>query len=314
MAKRLHLDELRVDETLVRGLVDSQFPEYSQRPLARLDASGSTNVLFKLGADLLVRLPRLRGGSASIEKEHKWLPVVGGDLMVSVPEVVALGEPGCGYGERWSITTWLDGRPPGVLSPKGTYTVDRRPLAVDLARVTRTLRELEVSESALEDPGLRVYRGGSLADFDERMHGIIDECSDISSLDLDFSAARSVWQGALCLPATPKPTSWFHGDLVAENLLVDRGRLVGVLDFGGLGVGDPAIDLHGAWELFDPPARDVFRGHLELDDAEWLRGRAWALAVALMTIPYYWSKLPRRVEDRISMARSVLIDAARDDA
>lgn len=101
---------------------------------------------------------------------------------------------------------------------------------------------------------------------------------------------------------------WYHGDLAAENLLVRDGRLSAVLDFGALSVGDPAVDLMVAWEILDPPARQIFRGKLGVDDATWLRGRAWALCITLM-IWYYWTTMPERRSSRIAIGRSVLADA-----
>lgn len=145
------------------------------------------------------------------------------------------------------------------------------------ARRTRfriELRGVEIPDDAATDPSLHLYRGQSLSEYDEEMQRVIERCSAIPDLDIDLDEARSVWQDALTLPADPSSHHWYHGDLVAENLLVEGGRLTGVLDFGGLGVGDPTIDLHGAWELFDPSARDVFRSRLQIDDTEWLRGRA----------------------------------------
>ena len=102
------------------------------------------------------------------------------------------------------------------------------------------------------------------------------------------------------------PDSWFHSDLVTENLVLRNGRLVGVLDFGGLSVGDPTIDLHGAWELFDASARDAFRSKLGVDDAEWQRGRGWAIAIALGALSYYWETMPGRVQDRLVMLNAAL--------
>lgn len=314
MTQELHADELPIDAVLVQSLLGRQFPEYARRSLTRLAASGSTNVLFKLGGDLVVRLPRQPGGSASIEKEHRWLPRVGRALSVHVPEIVALGGPDGGFSERWSIARWIEGESATVFSAVDPRPVDRSRLAADLARVILELRAAELPEAAKLDPGLQLYRGGSLADFDERMQQILGACASIPDLDLDLEAARAIWREAMSLPARAGASGWFHGDLVAENLLIQEDRLVAVLDFGGLGVGDPSIDVHGAWELFDVDAREVFRGELGVEEEEWLRGRAWALAVALMTFPYYWSKLPGRVEARLVMVRSVLRDAIRRGA
>ncbi len=159
------------------------------------------------GVGVHVRLPRQPGGTATIESEHRWLPYVAASLPVPVPEILAMGDPGFGYPERWSVVRWL------------------------------------------------------------------------------------------------------HADLVAENLLVHDDRLAGVLDFGGLGVGDPTVDLAVAWDVLDAAARGVFRDLVEVDDATWLRGRGWALALGLMTFPYYWSTMPARCSQRLAMTKAVLADA-----
>lgn len=312
MSNRLHENELPVDPVLVRRIVDDQFPHLADLPLIRLAASGSSNVQFRLGDELLVRLPRQPGGGAAVAHEARWSAVVGSQLSVAVPEIVGIGEPAHGYPERWSVVRWLDGDLPRVCRSEDPPDAGRSRLASDLAAVILDLHRIALPDTAATDHRLRNYRGGMLADFDGQMRRNIATCRAIEDLDLDLDAAMSIWQQALRLPGASKTESvhWYHGDLVAENLLLNEGRLSAVLDFGGLGVGDPTIDLHGAWELFDPPARAVFRRQLAVDEAGWLRGRAWALAVALMTFSYYWTTMPGRVRDRMAMARAVLADAA----
>jgi aminoglycoside phosphotransferase (APT) family kinase protein len=308
VAFTLHDDEIPIDVELVRRLVDAAFPQHAALSLTRLDASGSTNALFRLGDDLLVRLPRQPGGTVAIDKERRWLPEIDRHLPVAVPEVVAVGEPAFGFGERWSIVRWLEGELPEACGPDDPPSPQRSVLAADLADVILALRAIEVPEAAANDPALRAYRGRALADLDERTRANIERCRSIESLDLDLDAALALWAEALQLPGADAvgPDRWYHGDLVVENLLLADGRLTAVLDFGGLAVGDPTVDLHGAWEVFDRPAREVFRARLGADEAEWLRGRAWALAIALGTFAYYWDSLPGRRRDRLAMARSVL--------
>ena len=89
---RLHEDELVVSGELVRRLVDEQMPGFAELELRRLPASGSTNVLFRLGTELLVRLPRQPGGSITVDKEIRYLPLIGSSVSVRVPTVVAVGE------------------------------------------------------------------------------------------------------------------------------------------------------------------------------------------------------------------------------
>ena len=312
MADPLHDDEFLIDVSLVRALVDRALPKCSSLPLSPLRASGSSNALFRLGDELLIRLPRQPGGSATIEKEARWLPKIGPLLPVSVPEIVAVGEPDLGYPERWSVVRWLDGDVPTVVDPASDAAPTATALAADLAAVVTALRGIEVPHSALAAPELRHYRGDPLRSMDDTTRSSVAACRAISNIDLDLDAALRVWEAAMALPELnqgPTPR-WYHGDLLAENLLVRDGRLTAVLDFGGLAVGDPAVDLVVAREVLDRASREVFRAVVGVDETSWLRGRAWALSLALMTFPYYWRTMPDRCVSRRAMARSVLADAA----
>jgi aminoglycoside phosphotransferase (APT) family kinase protein len=313
MAKALHDDELPIDVALVRALVDRSLPECASMTLSPLGSSGSSNALFRLGQELLIRLPRQPGGSATIEKEARWLPQLAPLLPVSVPNVLAVGEPGCGYPERWLVVRWIHGDVPTIGGHGPDATAKRGALARDLANLVSTLHNIEVPETALADPQLDWYRGAPLATRDTHTRGAVEACRKITELDLDLDAALDVWQRAMALPNIEQPAAtprWYHGDLLAENLLVHDGRLAGVLDFGGLAVGDPTVDLIVAWHVLDTASRDVFREAVGADDQSWLRGRAWALSLALGTFPYYWVTMPDRCARNLAVARSILADAA----
>lgn len=306
----LHDDEIPIDARLVRALVDRALPHYADRPVRRLGRSGSTNALFRLGEDLLIRLPRQPGGSAAILKEARWLPVLGPSLPAGVPEVVAVLEPDCGYPEHWSVVRWIDGGHPEVVTPRTPADPRRADLAAGLAGVVSALGRAEVPSEAVSDPALQWYRGEPLAAMDAVTRQNIGRCRALGDFGYDLDAAERLWDEAMRLPGAkdrPAPR-WYHGDLTAENLLARDGRLTAVLDFGGLSVGDPAVDLAVAWEVLDPPAREIFRGKLGADDATWLRGRAWALSLTLM-IWYYWATMPQRRTRSIAVGRNVLADA-----
>jgi aminoglycoside phosphotransferase (APT) family kinase protein len=138
----------------------------------------------------------------------------------------------------------------------------------------------------------------------------IERCRSLEDFDFDLDAAEQVWSEAMKLPGAADQTTprWYHGDLAAENLLVREGALTAILDFGGLSVGDPTVDLVVAWEVLDPPARELFRRQVGVDDATWLRGRAWALSITLM-IWYYWTTMPERRARSMAVGRNVLADA-----
>lgn len=314
MAPALHADEIPIDAELVQQLVRRAMPAYADAPVRRLASSGSTNALFRLGDDLLVRLPRQPGGSASISKEATWLPVLGPLLPVAVPEVVAEFEPDHAYPERWSVVRWIDGTHPAVVDPDTSIDPHRDILAYDLAydvaKVLNALRQAEVPTRAVNNPHLQSYRGEPLATMDAATRENIERCRALTDFDLDLGAAEQIWAESMKLSGAADRTTprWYHGDLAAENLLVRDGALAAVLDFGGLSVGDPTVDLVVAWEVLDPPARDLFRRHVGVDDATWLRGRAWALSITLM-IWYYWTTMPERRARCMAVGRNVLADA-----
>jgi len=309
VARSLHSDEIPIDADLVRGLVDRALPEYVGAPVRRLAASGSTNALYRLGDELLVRLPRQPGGSSTISKEATWLPVLAPLLPVSVPEVVAVFDPDRDYPERWSVVRWIEGAHPEVVDPSTPVDSRREHLATNLATVLDALRQAEVPTGAIHER-LWSYRGEPLATMDRATRENIERCRALEDFDLDLDAAERIWADAMKLPgAADRVTpSWYHGDLAAENLLVQDGTLTAVLDFGGLALGDPTVDLVVAWEVLDPPAREVFRRQVGVDDATWLRGRAWALSISLM-IWYYWATMPGRRARCMRVARNILADA-----
>jgi aminoglycoside phosphotransferase (APT) family kinase protein len=307
----MHSDELPIDLMLVRDLVAQARPAWSDLQLEPLRAPGSSNALFRLGTELLVRLPRQPGGSATILKEARWLPGLAAELPAAVPEIVLVGEPGFGYPEHWSVVRWLDGDVPTLTARTRRGEPPRHGLAFDLAELVKALHGMPVPIEALDDPALRSYRGEALVTGDARTREAIQACRSIDGLALDLDAALSVWADATALPGAARPLAphWFHGDLLAENLLVRDGRLAAVLDFGGLAVGDPTVDLIVAWELLDPSARQTFRESLAVDDSTWLIGRAWALALCLNTFPYYWRTMPERCASRFAIVRNILADA-----
>lgn len=180
---------------------------------------------------------------------------------------------------------------------------------MDLARFIADLRSMPLPPDAVGSADLTWYRGLPLADLDEDFRATVDECRllDVArSLDLD--ACLRLWDRAVVgSAAAPRGARWFHGDLVLENLLVDdSGSLSGVLDFGGLAIGDPTVDLIVGWEALDADGRAVLRQVLDVDVATWVASRGWALLIALVTFPYYGATMPSRCADRLAMAHAAL--------
>jgi aminoglycoside phosphotransferase (APT) family kinase protein len=153
-------------------------------------------------------------------------------------------------------------------------------LARDLAGFVRALRSCDTTGA-----GRPSSRGLPLSE-PERDADTRTALAVIGDL-VDAPAALSVWEEGQAAAPWEGPPTWFHGDLTAGNLLVRGGRLSGVIDWGPCGVGDPAVELHAAYQLFEPDTRQIFRRALDDDGTMWARARAWAVSMAAMEISYY---------------------------
>jgi aminoglycoside phosphotransferase (APT) family kinase protein len=288
--------EVDVDVPLVRRLIDEQFPQWSGRPVERLESSGTENAMFRLGADLVVRLPRHPGAVEDVEHEQRWLSRLGPRLPVATPEPVGAGGPGAGFAWPWSVYRWLAGRNPVVGALE-----EPELLAKDLAEFIGALRRIDPAG------GPTGYRGVPLATRDEYLRAAVAQLEGRA----DTAAVTALWEEALRVPEHTGPPVWAHGDLMAGNLLVTDGRLTGVMGFGTVGVGDPAADLIVAWCVLPAAVRDTFRAAVGADEAEWARGRAWALSVAVIALPYYWHTNPPVAENSRHVIGEILAEAAR---
>jgi aminoglycoside phosphotransferase (APT) family kinase protein len=286
----MHRDEVTVGVDVMAALLGDQFPLWSHLPIRPVPSSGTDNTMFRLGDELVARLPRRPSAVGSIEREWRWLPMIAEAVRVRVPIPVAMGEPGDGYPFRWLIHRWIDGQDL-LTASVDDRAVDRRVLAEDLAPFVNELHQGRPVN------GPTSFRGGPVAAHDEHVRRSIDRLVELDQLTHDRAdRLRELWARTLELPQWAAPPVWVHADLLAGNLLVLNGRLHAVIDFGGFGVGDPACDLLQAWSLFDPDARARFRSLVDIDDETWFRGQGWALCQGVLAWPYYLDTNPAMVE------------------
>jgi len=273
----MHVDEVDTDAALVRRLLAAQFPHWADFPIEPVVSSGTDNAIYRLGDDMSVRLPRVGWATGQVEKEERWLPKLAPLLPVAIPVVLARGEPAERYPWPWSVYGWLDGENPDV-----DGLPDPGSLATELAQFVAALHRIDPTG------GPPARRGVPLEERDAPTRTAIDALEGM----IDTAAATAAWERALQAPAWSGPPVWIHGDLSPGNLLSVDGRLTAVIDFGCLGVGDPACDLIVAWNLLPAETRNVFRAALRVDEATWDRARGWALSIALIQLPYYDSTSP----------------------
>ena len=289
---KMHAGEVDIDERLVARLLVAQFPQLADLPISAVQSTGTVNAIYRLGDHLCARLPRVASWAKDLEKEVSWLPKLAPYLSLRVPEPLAKGQPTSDYPFPWAIYRWLDGQP-----YRDDLVHDERQAAADLAEFVLELRRI--------DP-LGAPPGGRkpLRDLDARTRVAIEASRDV----IDSDAAAAAWASALEAPVWNGTPVWIHTDLLRPNLLVDGGRLCAVIDFGGVGVGDPAADVIAGWSVFSGTGRAAYRNAIGVDNGTWNRARGYALHQALLIIPYYTETNPGFVALAKRTVEEVLAD------
>lgn len=260
--------ETPVTDELVRSLVDRQCPQWRGLPLRAMTTSGTEHTTYRLGEELLVRVPRDADAETGLRKEVDWLPRLRGRLPLEVPVVEHVGTPTEDYPHSWTVNHWIDGEDVVARVLSGNVPAG---WADTLAATVSALREIDLDDVP-QELWPRGSRGGHLR---ERAGGL-DQRADAVAGPLDATPVRGVVDDALAA-GTPDPTRvLLHADLIPGNLVARGDELVGLLDFGTLTTGYAATDLTPAWWVLDRPGRERFRALLEVDDVSWAWGRACA--------------------------------------
>jgi aminoglycoside phosphotransferase (APT) family kinase protein len=267
--------DVDVSSDLVWRLLTEQFPDLAELPVEFM-ANGWDNTMFRIGDELVARLPRREPAASTLLNEQRWLPVLAPALELPIPYPERTGLPALGYPWSWSVVSYLPGVP--------AADANGLDLASLPAVIGRFLASLHVPAPA--DAPANPVRGVPLAARAEQF------TTNLAALAgrVDQEAVLRVWRGALAAPAYEGPPVWLHGDLHPANILVSHGRINGVIDFGDLTSGDPATDLSVAWMLLPLPSHGQFRDAYRIarngsagliDEALWTRARGWALVLAI---------------------------------
>ena len=287
--------EVDIDESLVRRLIEAQYPEFAKLDISRIDA-GWDNAIFRLGTEFAVRLPRRAVAAEIIRHEQKWLSTLANRLSIPVPSPLYVGVPCCNYPWFWSIVPWIKGEPADVAPPGPTQA----------SRVASFLRALHVK--APDDAPFNGWRGVPLrnraASVEERLERLAARNVHISS------HVMNTWQSALRARGDAFPT-WIHGDLHARNVLVQGGAITGIIDWGDMCSGDRATDLAAIWMLFSERAareRALLDYGADTDTVQ--RAKGWAVFFAVMLLDSGVQDHPRHAAIGYAVLRHLQDDHA----
>ncbi len=292
--QKMHADEVDIDVSLVRQLLAEQFPQWAKLPIEPVKSAGTSNAIYRLGDEMSARLPRIPSAVDNVNKEYEWVPKLAPFLPIAVPIPLAKGSPNANYPWHWTVCKWLDGSNPEI-----DNLTDPNALATDLARFVNALHQIDLPG------GPSTKRGVPLAIQDSQARNAIQALQG----KIDMIATTAIWETSLKLPSWDGPPVWIHGDLMPGNMLVKDGKLSAVIDFGCLGVGDPASDMIPVWNLLPSSARNTYRETVQVNDATWARGRGWAFSMALIQLPYYEHTNPEMAANARHVISEVLADS-----
>jgi aminoglycoside phosphotransferase (APT) family kinase protein len=262
--------EIELSVADVRALLSVQHVQFAHLPITA-GPSGWDNVIFRLGDDMAVRLPRRESAAQLLEHEQRWLAQLAPQLPLPVPVPIRVGLPSERFPWHWSITPWFEGE-----------TADRSPLSPDQVEVLASFLQSLHTPTPAEAPH-NPWRSIPLTQMQTRFEQCaVDYESRSGAPDAQL---HRIWEQAVQTPIDIAPT-WIHGDLHPRNVLVQDGRLSAVIDWGDLAQGDCASDLAATWMLL-PQANDRARFMSQYRSASthtWTRARGWALLIALIVL------------------------------
>jgi aminoglycoside phosphotransferase (APT) family kinase protein len=258
--------EVTIDTDLVLDLLQKQHPDLSNLPI-QLHDSGWDNVMFRLGHKLSVRLPRREIAASLIKNEQTWLPQIASNLTIPVPTPYRIGEPTSQYPWRWSVLPWLTGLAADQEKPNLNQ-------ARQLALFLRSLHLIAPANAPLNSVrGVPLNKRATA--IEQRMQRLENKT------DLITKTIRNIWQRALNTPIDVG-AKWLHGDLHPGNILVKKGMIVGIIDWGDITSGDIATDLACIWMLFNNRrARQEAIAQYSMSEQTLQRAKGWAIYFAI---------------------------------
>lgn len=261
---------IQITTEIVKKLIEQQFPMWKDLEIKPVEKSGHDNRTFHLGNKMTVRLPSGKDYVPQVEKELKWLPKLQKGISLPITVPIAKGDASDIYPFPWSINCYIEGE-----TANYETVADLKIFAKDLATFLKELQAIDTIDAPIAGAH-NFYRGGALAIYNEETEMALENLRDVLPVD----KLATIWQKAL-QSSWQHHGVWIHGDVAPGNLLVNMGRLCGVIDFGIMGVGDPACDYAMAWTFFEQESREEFLK--DIDDGTKERARGWALWKALIT-------------------------------
>lgn len=294
---------MNINVDLAKKLINKQFPEFNELPIRKVASMGEDNYIYHVGDRMLIRIPRHGQYAAQAMTEQKWLPLLAPHLSVQIPKPVASGTSSIEYHWNFSIYEWITG---DSLNTFSVHKVDYESLTKSIGGFLKELHSIDTQNGPVA--AIRnFWKGGDLSVYTR------ETTNAISCLinDEDEPKALKIWEEALQSSWQKEPV-WIHGDLNAENIIMENNKLKGIIDWGNMGIGDPACDLVITWTFLPAKYRHFFKSLVGLDTATWQRAKGWALWKALTTLKSSREKYKQQEHMFYEMVREMASDETSD--
>ena len=256
--------EVEINQHLVRALLDQQALSLATLPLTYLN-EGWDNVIYQLGEEYLIRLPRRKIAVPFIEKEQQWLPQIAPQVSIAVPSPIFPGNPQDTYPWPWSITPRF----------AGTMAAEQELMAAEAARLATFLQELH----GLPIVGTAPYNSHRGSGLENKAEGTLARLQSFIQEGLIPPALLTIWEKAVAEACPESEKRLIHGDLHPKNIIAQDGTITAIIDWGDLTQGDPATDLAAFWMLFPdkPLARQAALAEYGAQRGLVKRSKGWAI-------------------------------------
>lgn len=273
---------MRIDVELATHLIGSQFPELLPLEVT-LKGEGWDNVVFQVNEEFLFRFPRRQIAVSLLLNEACILPKIRPRLPLPIPELIYQGQPDAKF--PWPFLGYRFLK--GVTACQVHLSLaEREKLAPVLAHFLSKLHQISGAEA--QSLGAIPDQLGRL-NIQKRLPQVLDYLGKLEKLQLfsDLGPFYSIVEQSRDLTETGKKVL-LHGDLYVRHLLIDSNRnLIGIIDWGDVHYGDPALDLSVVFTVLPPHThKHFFDVYGPISTETWLLARFRALMSALIVTVY----------------------------
>lgn len=256
----------------IKHIIIDQFPEFANLTIREVENNGHDNRTYHLGDEFSLRFPSAIEYSTQVIKEHQFCSILQKSISINITHPYALGKPSKYFPFYFSINKWIKGE-----TVNRDNLLDLNQFAKDCANFLNQLHTCDTRNGPI--PGTHnFFRGGKIDIYRDETISSIQKYTKF-----DQTKCMKILKEGIESICT-EPIVWVHGDFAVGNLLINKGKLSAVIDFGSMAIGDPACDYVLAWTLFNQESRKIFLDTLNVSLGTIKRARAWALWKALISL------------------------------